>query len=423
MKPSIDKLDVWIWRPGQRLPVAAGRLTESSGAFSFRYDRAFLGLPEAMPVFDRDLPIDPARRSSQPHHALAPSLRDALPDRWGRRAIAAGLQSEGFSRADADEIDEFTLMLRTGPDRIGGLEFCLPDQRPASENRCSAHLEMLARLVDSIERDEPVPAELRQFIPCCASVGGARPKALYTDPMGQRFIAKFTAGEDFPFVQAEFVAMRLAQSAGIRVAPVHMERIDSRPILLVMRFDRQPHPVSGEHRLHMVSALTWTQVDEISAHHISYPQLAEIMDVACDDPVADKIELFTRILFNILVGNTDDHARNHAGFWDGKKLRLTPGYDISPQRRNTRSANLAMALTDGARSAQLVNAAGIAQLFGVTGPELRRLVERLVGAIRENWIDVCDEAGLSNAEHAGLAGRQFFNEYGFEGFGSTPRLC
>lgn len=422
MAAHTDQLDVWIWTPGQRNPVLAGSATVNAGVISFAYDPDFLRRPNAMSIFERDLPRRSDVITPQSPHKIAPSLRDALPDRWGRRAVAAGLRADGIACVAEDEIDDVTLMLRTGPDRIGGLYFCRVGEPPVLTMPFPPRLETLAHLVEIIVRGDPVPSELRPFLPNCTSVGGARPKALFTDVEGGRFIAKFGFTDDYPAVQAEFVVMRLAEHSGISVAPVQIERVNNRPVLLVKRFDRLPHPAGGEMRHHMVSALTWTQVGELSAHHITYPQLAAIMDETCYDPVEDKAEMFARICFNILVGNTDDHARNHGADWDGEQLHLTQAYDISPQRRTTRTANQAMALSDGSRAAQLANAAGVAPLFGVTGPDLRRLRERLVGAIREHWIDVCDEAGLSAAARAELAGRQFFNDFVFEGFGRTPRL-
>ncbi len=283
----------------------AGKASDNAGVISFRYDPDFLRRPNAMSIFDRDLRRGSDDINPQAPHKIAPSLRDALPDLWGRRAVAAGLRAEGIACADEDKIDDITLMLRTGPDRIGGLHFCRAGESPDLKMPFPPKLETLARLVGIIDAGEPVPPELLPFIPQCASVGGARPKGLFTDMEGQRFIAKFGQADDYPVVQSEFVAMRLAQVAGIRVAPVRIERVDGRPVLLVQRFDRQPHPVGGEMRHHMVSALTWTQVGELSARHITYPDLAAIMDEDCYDPMEDKTELFARVCFNILVGNTD----------------------------------------------------------------------------------------------------------------------
>ena len=279
-------------------------------------------------------------------------------------------------------------------------------------------------LFRSVGTRSPLPPSMHHLVAVAASVGGARPKSLFTDTARNRkFIAKFSIADDsYPVVCAEFVAMRLAALAGLNVAPVEIARIGDRDVLLVERFDRIRRQEGWWERKHMVSALTWTQADEMSARHITYPQLAGIMDRMCKDPVADKEELFTRIVFNILVGNTDDHARNHAAFWDGRQLALTPAYDILPQRRTTRTANLAMALADGSRAAQLANAAAIAPVFGISGPAFRRIRERLVGTIVQHWLDVCDEAGLVQSERAALVGCQLLNEFAFEGMGRPPRL-
>ncbi|HHX91803.1 MAG TPA: HipA domain-containing protein, partial [Paracoccus sp.] len=133
-------------------------------------------------------------------------------------------------------------------------------------------------------------------------------------------------------------------------------------------------------------------------------------------------EMFTRLIFNVLVGNTDDHARNHAAFWTGDTRELTPAYDIAPQRRTSREANQAMTLANGTRAAQLQNVAAIAPAFGVTAAQFRQIVDRLVGTIVTHWSEVCDEAGLSRAEQAGFVGRQFLNDYAFDGYGRVPSL-
>ena len=422
MAPIVDALDLLIWMPGQRQPVVAGQVVDKTNVVSFRYEAGYLEQPDAISLFDLDLPLGDGQQLPQDPHRISPSLRDALPDRWGRRVIAAGLRADGIWCGAEDEIDDITLMLRTGLDRIGALGFCRPGTVLSNTETASPPLEELVRLVDIIDDGEPVPSELRPLLPHCASVGGARPKALFSDAQGRRFIAKFGMADDYPVVQGEFVAMRLAEHAGISVAPVRIEQVDGRPVLLVRRFDRQPDPAGGEMRHHMVSALTWTQVGEMAARHISYPQLAAIMDAGFADPARDKAEMFARILFNILVGNTDDHARNHAAFWDGEALRLTPAYDISPQRRSTRTANLAMALADGSRAATLANAAAVAPAFGISDAAFRQIVDRLVGTITSHWSAVCHEAGLSRSERERLSGCQVLNEYAFEGMGRTPRL-
>lgn len=424
MSKQAEEVDVLAWLPGQSEATLAGQALYNGDAVSYCYDRIYLTQSDAIPLFAADLPLSVDRLHPPAPHHLAPTLRDALPDRWGRRAIAAALSNPGLQPVREDEIDDITLMRQTGSDRIGALDFRCPGTVDSRDGTAPASLEELMVLADLVATGAPLPPSMHHLVPAAASVGGARPKAVFTDANRRRkFVAKFSIeGDSYPVVCAEFVAMRLAALAGIDVAPVEIARIGGRDVLLVERFDRIRRREGWWERKHMVSALTWTQVDEMSARHITYPQLAGIMDRMCRDSAADKEEMFKRIVFNILVGNTDDHARNHAAFWDGRHLELTPAYDISPQRRTSLTANLAMALTDGSRVAQLANAAAVAPVFGVSGPAFRRIRERLVGTITQHWLDVCDEAGLSRSERERLSGCQFLNEFAFEGMGRTPRL-
>src|SRR5690606_17469616 len=145
----------------------------------------------------------------------------------------------------------------------------------------------------------------------------------------------------YSVVKAEFIAMRLAALAGINVAPVKLVQAAQKDILLIERFDREKTP-TGWTRKAMVSALTLFGLDDMMARYASYETFAEFIRHRFADPKETLAELFSRIVFNILCGNTDDHARNHAAFWNGKSLRLTPAYDICPQGRTGHEATQAM---------------------------------------------------------------------------------
>jgi serine/threonine-protein kinase HipA len=419
-----EQLEVRIFLPDETEPALVGNVLFENEKTSFVYDGGYLGRENAISIYDADLPLGPDEIWMGGPMTLAPSLWDALPDLWGRRSIAAAFRFRGEDPYRGQDIDEFTVATQAGPDRIGALDLRPPGHKMLIRKDERPSLENLMALADLIEANEEVEdGDLWDLIPHCTLVGGARPKALYTDAIGRKFIAKFTAEDDtYPVVAAEFVAMRLAALAGIDVAPVEIVNIGRREILLVERFDRVAHPDGGWARRAMVSALTWAQEAELSAHHISYPQLAGIIAGSFQDPPVALEELFTRVIFNILVGNTDDHARNHAAFWNGSTHRLTPAYDIAPQRRTSREANQAMILSDGSRAAQLRNAAAIAPAFGIDQPQFKRIADRLVGTIVDHWIEVCDEAGLSRNERAAFAGRQFFNDFAFDGFSATPVL-
>jgi serine/threonine-protein kinase HipA len=120
-------------------------------------------------------------------------------------------------------------------------------------------------------------------------------------------------------------------------------------------------------------------------------------------------------VFNILCGNTDDHARNHAAFWNGKSLQLTPAYDICPQGRTGGEASQAMLLVGSKRLSQLTVCIEAAPNFLLPPDRASAIIKRQIETITSAWDSVCDEAGLSQIDRAFLWGRQFLNPYALEG--------
>ena len=422
-------LYVWMWLPGQSTPVVAGQVVrnEDTQVIHFGYGRSFRNNPRAFPIFTPDLPLQEGLTGPAKGHLLAPSLRDALPDRWGRRVIVNDILGHRRDGINEDAFGEMTFMIKSGSDRIGALDFQESADTYVPRISAEATLEELQNFSDLIEAGEEVPKGLDRVILHGSSIGGARPKALITDTNGdhpRKLIAKFSATNDvFAMVKGEFATMRLAKLAGMDVAHVDIEQVLDREVLLVERFDRQPtEDGKNWHRRSLVSALTWTQEDELAARHVAYSELAEIIRARFREPGKDLRELFARMIFNILVGNTDDHARNHAGFWDGDMLELTPAYDIAPQKRGTIEANQALNIIPGERSAQLINVLKAAPHFHIDETDARNMIDHQVAAIRDNWKEVCDLAGMKEIERAYFAGRQILNSYAFEGFGSVPTL-
>ena len=122
-------------------------------------------------------------------------------------------------------------------------------------------------------------------------------------------------------------------------------------------------------------------------------------------------ELSSRLVFNILCGNTDDHARNHAAFWNGEDLNLTPAYDICPQGRAGNEASQAMLISENNNLSQLKTCLDTAHNFLVSGDDALAIIETQISAIEENWDSVCNEAQLSQVDKKLLWGRQFLNPY------------
>jgi serine/threonine-protein kinase HipA len=173
----------------------------------------------------------------------------------------------------------------------------------------------------------------------------------------------------------------------------------------------------------MVSALTVLGLDEMTGRYASYEDLAEKLRSFQINPKRDLTELFSRITFNILCGNTDDHARNHALFWDGNAAAMTPAYDICPQRRTGQTASQAMLIHGEDKSSRLTTCLEAAPTFLLTEAEAKDIIERQVEVIRAEFSTVCDEARLGSVDRSNLMGRQFLNPFAFEDWPAlTPDL-
>jgi len=207
--------------------------------------------------------------------------------------------------------------------------------------------------------------------------------------------------------------MRLAARAGLNVAPVKLVKAMKKDVLLVERFDRK-FVQSGWSRKAMVSALTILGLDEMMARYASYERLAEIVRLRFTDPKKTLRELFARLAFNILCGNTDDHARNHAAFWNGEALTLTPAYDICPQSRAGNEATQAMLIHGENKLSQLNTCLKTANTFLLSEPQAKAIFKKLIAAIHAHWDTVCDEAEISTVDKNSLWGRQFLNPFSLE---------
>jgi serine/threonine-protein kinase HipA len=217
----------------------------------------------------------------------------------------------------------------------------------------------------------------------------------------------------YNIVKAEFVAMRLAHLVGLNVAPVELKTALNKDVLLVERFDRIPC-ATGWQRKMMVSALTLLELDEMFARYASYEDLAEIIRHRFLRPDETLRELFGRMVFNILCGNTDDHARNHAAFWDGKQLALTPAYDLCPQSRAGNEASQAMKLHGDNNLSQLKVCLSAAPSFMLSTKQAQEIIDHQIAQIKTNWEAVCDQAELPKMARQALWGRQFMNPFAFE---------
>ncbi len=414
-EPSADAF-VWIWLPGASEPVVAGRLDEAGGEATFVYGRSYLERPEAVSLYSPELPLIEERIRPLPGLDAPGCILDARPDAWGQRVIMNRLVGPAAAERDPADLGLITLLLESGSDRIGALDFQSSSSEYVARGRENASLHELATSAQRVEEGIPLSPALDAALLHGSSIGGARPKALIDDGP-RRLIAKFSSSTDtFAVEQGEYVAMELAHRAGLNVARVELARALEKPVLLVERFDRIPH---SDRRRSLVSALTMLGLNELAARHASYAELAQIIRASFVSPGANLSELFSRITFNILVGNTDDHARNHAAFWDGQMLTLTPAYDICPQTRNTGRATQAMIIGDAAdpfKESQVAGCVERAHLYQLSKREATAIVDHQIDVIKGDWAEVCEQAELSETGRSYFWKRQFLNDYALEGW-------
>lgn len=413
---NADQAYVWIWLPNETQPVVAGLIArQADGRLLFNYGKSYLGRNNAIPIYDPELPLVAGEIPLLHNMQLPSCIRDASPDAWGRRVILNQTLYLAKNALELDwDLDELTYLLTSGSDRVGALDFQASATEYIPRQQQNATLTELMQSAEKVQNGIPLSADLDLALQHGTSLGGARPKVMLTD-QDKKYIAKFSTSQDvFNMVKVEFVAMRLAKKVGIHVAEVKLAQALGKDVLLVERFDRTL-TTTGWRRHAMVSALTMMQLNEIEAPYASYEDFANIIRQRFQSPKQHLEELFSRLVFNILCGNTDDHARNHAAFWDGEYLNLTPAYDICPQGRTGGEATQAMLIYGNQRFSQLALCMEFAPQCMLRPQRAEAIIKTQISIIRDMWEQVCDEAVLGEVERTYLWGRQFLNPYALQG--------
>lgn len=402
---------VWVWLPRAVEPVVAGRLRVRDDIVTFQYGGSYLRLDEAVPLYLPELPKHSGVQRPADGLRIAGCVADAGPDAWGQRIILDRLGGAKGLEERYDDIGPLGFLLESGSDRFGALDFRVSPEHYVAGATQQAPLEQLVEAATRFEEGLPLDPVLDQALLHGSSLGGARPKALLQTDDGPGRIAKFARRSDpYPVVGAEGAAMWLARQVGINVAEAEVLRCDDTDVLLVERFDR---PGPGQ-RAMTVSALTLQGLDAATGgRYATYTNLAHDIRKRFIEPKATLHELFARIAFNICVGNTDDHARNHAAFWDGRTemLTLTPAYDICPQSRAGGETQQAMAYDAAGteRRSRLTTLVESSDLYQLTTDEAREVASEMVNAIERRWSEAAEFARLSTADGARLLGTQILN--------------
>jgi len=244
------------------------------------------------------------------------------------------------------------------------------------------------RFIEEKDTDE----DLRLLIAPGASLGGARPKASVRDKDGQLTIAKFPRKDDeINAVVWERVALALAEKAGIAVPVVRLETVAKKPVLLLRRFDRD-----GARRIPFLSAMSMLGAKDNDQR--SYLEMVDALRQHGAAPKEDIEALWRRLVFNILISNTDDHLRNHGFLYEGQAgWRLSPAYDLNPMPVDLKPRVLSTAITEDDATASLPLAMEVAGYFDLDESRAKTMA-REVGRAVAKWRNEAARRGLGKTQ-------------------------
>lgn len=377
-------LYIGLYLPAQSAPTTAAimklRRIGNSEEGHFAYGHGYLGNPGAIALNPDHLPLQQSVFQLQPRlmregGAMPLTIKDALPDAWGRLVVAHALGG----RIPLDD----ELLLLTNDDRVGAMVFSDSVQMPDPEPPPRYGLEQLADAVKRLQYDLPLPKPIQRLLRRGGSLGGARPKATFVHEHAL-WLAKFPANGDPVDVQIlEAATLGLAMQCGIRVPrflTVPIGKDES--ALLSQRFDRI-QPADNPQRLHYLSASALLGIP-YESNAGSYVEFAQALRRLSIVPGGDLKELYRRMVFNILVDNSDDHLKNHGVLYMGNGLfRLSPAFDIVPQLTNLGYQMLSI---EGANhAANLDQAVQAAPHFGLSIDDGQRVVSELSDVVYRKW--------------------------------------
>jgi serine/threonine-protein kinase HipA len=382
--------------------VLAGRLwshrRRGGESATFAYDPAYLGRSDAYDL-EPALPRSRGAQQTADGRKIFGAFSDCAPDRWGRRLIARAERRRVKSAGGAERsFGEMDYLLGVRDDlRQGALRFrditsgtYLADEKTGVPPL--VRLPKLLNAADRLERDEASEDDLQALLRGGSSLGGARPKAHALHPDGRAAIAKFpSATDNWDVIRWEAVALTLARDAGIWVPGTTVELADGKAVLIVDRFDRD-----GPQRTGYVSAMTMLEASD--GEHRSYVDIAEVIEVHSSETTRDLRQLWRRVVFSILISNTDDHLRNH-GFLRASSAgwSLSPAFDINPDP-SPGPKYLSTAIDGvGDDPARLDPLMDLASLFRLKEEDARRVVGE-VSEATARWPTVAKRVGLSAGE-------------------------
>ena len=403
-----DKTDIWVYADWKGLinPKCMGILsaqqTKGRKAFSFSYDKEWNNSREQL-LIDPDIVWYSGQQYPNAKENFGVFL-DSMPDTWGRtlmkRRAALHAKEQGLPLPKLHDID-FLLGVHDFC-RMGALRFKKDpdgdflDNDPVSPIPPWASIRELQHCAKLIESNIDT-AEVRKWLAMLmapgSSLGGARPKANILDEDGQPWIAKFPSKNDTMNKGAwEYLAYRLAVEVGINMAESRLEHIaGSYHTFFTKRFDREK-----QDRIHFASAMTMTGKNEeiIRDETPSYLDIVEFIQFSCAHVNEDLHQLWKRLIFNILVSNTDDHLRNHGFVLTREGWRLSPAFDINP---SIDKEGLALNIDMDNNALDIGLAKSVGTYFRLGEKEMNRVIDQ-VKSVVSRWQKLATEIGIPRSE-------------------------
>ena len=400
-------------------PVRLGHLHARRGAgreaFEFEYDAGALAHPVlSMTQLDPRIALFAGRQHPEQGRETFGMFADASPDRWGRMLMQRRLERDkraGAAPRTARLHESDYLLGVHDAYRVGGLRFRLDDSGDFLDNRHDAAAPPFVQLREletaslGLERDEKNTARkgdewLRLLIAPGGSLGGARPKASVVDPDGRLWIAKFPSVRDDHDVGAwEQVLHALAHACGLNVPESSARRFaHDHHTFLVQRFDRTPEG----RRIHFASAMTLTgrKDGDDAAAGASYLELARVLIDHGASPGEDLRELWSRIVFFMLVSNTDDHLRNHGFLLEpGRGWAMAPAFDMNPVPV---AEGLQLNVSEADNALDLDLAREVAPYFRVAAKAAGEIIERFRGVVSQ-WRTIARKLRIPAREQERMA--------------------
>ena len=370
----VDQLFLWLLTtPEQPRLIGELNTVRSLRGVSLRYAPSWVAGGFAL---SEDLPLGGDEFLPTERDTAAGAVDDARPDRWGERVIRVLDKPPRLSLLE--------YLYFAGDDRFGALgvstsrEQYLP--RRLGPLPTLADVETIQELVRKVLANEPIPPEQKRLISPGVTMGGVRPKALL-DIDGEQWVVKFSDGDPVDTPLIEHASMTLARKAGINAAQTSAIRLMDGHAVAIKRFDRL-----GPHRLHALSARVALKA---AGEEFGYPELAQVLRrrgvAKADRNVSQMHELFRRMVFNVLIDNTDDHEKNHALLMnDEQQYELSPAFDVLPSGQALGYQQLRVG-TAGADST-LENALSMCKQFALEKREAVREVRRVVKVV-DGWRD------------------------------------